>query len=247
MLYKVCKSKIHRAIVTDANLHYEGSITIDAALLEKAQISPYEIVQVVDLNNGNRLETYVMPGEKGSGTICINGAAARLVLPQDTVIIISYGYFNKEELKNFKPITVYVDGRNKEGRCIMNHPDELKYTKEHTWVKVEGSLATVGITDYSQSELGEIVFVELPEIETEVEHLTEFGVVESVKTVSDLYSPVSGVVVETNEDLLDNPEIVNDSPYDDGWMLKVEMNDPKELASLMSAEEYQDFVETLQR
>lgn len=128
----------------------------------------------------------------------------------------------------------------------MNHPEELKYTKEHTWVKAEGGVATVGITDYAQNELGEIVFVELPEIEAEVEHSTEFGVVESVKTVSDLYSPVSGVVVETNEDLLDSPEIINDSPYDDGWMLKVEMSDPRELASLMSAEEYQDFVESLQ-
>lgn len=128
----------------------------------------------------------------------------------------------------------------------MNHPEELKYTKEHTWVKAEGGVATVGITDYAQNELGEIVFVELPEIEAEVEHSTEFGVVESVKTVSDLYSPVSGVVVETNEDLLDSPEIINDSPYDDGWMLKVEMSDPRELTSLMSAEEYQDFVESLQ-
>lgn len=128
----------------------------------------------------------------------------------------------------------------------MNHPEELKYTKEHTWVKAEGGVATIGITDYAQNELGEIVFVELPEIEAEVEHSTEFGVVESVKTVSDLYSPVSGVVVETNEDLLDSPEIINDSPYDDGWMLKVEMSDPRELTSLMSAEEYQDFVESLQ-
>lgn len=128
----------------------------------------------------------------------------------------------------------------------MNHPDELKYTKEHTWVKVEGNLATIGITDYAQSELGEIVFVELPEIETEIEHLIEFGVVESVKTVSDLYAPVSGIVVEANEDLLDSPEIVNDAPYDDGWLIKVEMNDPKELSALMSSEEYQDFVEALQ-
>ena len=128
----------------------------------------------------------------------------------------------------------------------MNHPDELKYTKEHTWVKAEGNLATIGITDFAQSELGEIVFVELPEIETEIEHLIEFGVVESVKTVSDLYTPISGIVVETNEDLLDSPEIVNDSPYDDGWMIKLEMNDPKELSALMSAEEYQDFVEALQ-
>ena len=113
MLYKVCKSKIHRATVSDANLHYEGSITIDTALLEKAQILPYEMVQIVDLNNGNRLDTYVMPGKKGSGTICINGAAARLVLPQDVIIIISYAYFTKEELKNFKPINVYLDKNNK--------------------------------------------------------------------------------------------------------------------------------------
>lgn len=113
MLYKVCKSKIHRATVTDADLHYEGSITIDAALMEESKILPYEIVQVVDLNNGNRLETYAVPGEKGSGTICINGAAARLVLPQDTVIIISYGYFDREELKNFSPVTVYVDEKNR--------------------------------------------------------------------------------------------------------------------------------------
>lgn len=113
MLCKVCKSKIHRATVTDANLHYEGSITIDATLMEEAKILPYEIVQVVDLNNGNRLETYVVPGEKGSGAICINGAAARLVLPQDIVIIISYGYFDREELKNLKPVTVYVDEKNR--------------------------------------------------------------------------------------------------------------------------------------
>lgn len=113
MLYKVCKSKIHRATVTDANLHYEGSVTIDTALLEKAQILPYEIVQIVDLNNGNRLETYVLPGKKGSGIICINGAAARLVLPEDIVIIISYAYFTREELENFEPVTVHVDGKNK--------------------------------------------------------------------------------------------------------------------------------------
>ena len=113
MLYKVCKSKIHRATVTDANLHYEGSVTIDSALLEKAQILPYEIVQIVNLNNGNRLETYVLPGEKGSGIVCINGAAARLVLPEDIVIIISYAYYNREELQDFEPITVHVDKKNK--------------------------------------------------------------------------------------------------------------------------------------
>ncbi|MEW6087060.1 MAG: aspartate 1-decarboxylase [bacterium] len=125
MLYKVCKSKIHRATVTDANLHYEGSITIDSALMEKARILPYEIVQIVDLNNGNRLETYVMPGKRGSGVICINGAAARLVLPEDIVIIISYGYYNKEELKNFKPVTVYVDGQNKRNKNFIRRGKTL--------------------------------------------------------------------------------------------------------------------------
>ncbi len=128
----------------------------------------------------------------------------------------------------------------------MNYPEDLKYTKEHTWLKIEGNLATIGISDYAQEELGEIVFVELPEIETEVEYMGEFGVVESVKTVSDLYAPINGTVVETNEDLLDTPEIVNDSPYEEGWLIKVEMSESTDLDSLMSAEEYQDYIEGLQ-
>ena len=121
-------------------------------------------------------------------------------------------------------------------------PANLKYTKEHTWVKIEGNIGTVGITDYAQSELGDIVFVELPSAGEEVEYMSEFGVVESTKTVSDLYSPISGEVMEVNEDLFDNPEIINEDPYDDGWLITVEMNDPSELDLLMSADEYQEFL-----
>ena len=109
----VCKSKIHRATVTDANLNYVGSITIDEALMEKADIIPYERVQVVNNNNGARLETYVITGERGRGDICLNGAAARLVQPGDTIIIISYGYYTPEELQSFSPKIVFVDGENK--------------------------------------------------------------------------------------------------------------------------------------
>jgi len=109
----MCKSKIHRATVTDANLNYVGSITIDEALMEKADILPYERVQVVNNNNGARLETYVITGERGKGDICLNGAAARLVQPGDTVIIISYGYFSQEELQTFSPKIVFVDEKNK--------------------------------------------------------------------------------------------------------------------------------------
>jgi len=109
----MCKSKIHRATVTDANLNYVGSITIDAELMEKADILPYEKVQVVNNNNGARLETYVIAGERGRGDICLNGAAARLVQPGDTVIIISYAQYSQEELGNFRPKIVFVDERNR--------------------------------------------------------------------------------------------------------------------------------------
>ncbi len=109
----MCKSKIHRATVTDANLNYVGSITIDEALMEKADLLPYERVQVVNNNSGARLETYVITGERGKGDICLNGAAARLVQPGDTVIIISYGQFSPEELSTFHPKVVFVDGNNR--------------------------------------------------------------------------------------------------------------------------------------
>jgi aspartate 1-decarboxylase len=107
------KGKIHRAIVTEANLHYKGSITIDAELLKAADILPYEKVQIVDIDNGERLETYVIEGASGSGTICLNGAAARLVHKGDTIIILSYSFVDEKEGLNLKPKIVYVDEKNK--------------------------------------------------------------------------------------------------------------------------------------
>lgn len=124
----------------------------------------------------------------------------------------------------------------------MNLPEELKYSEEHEWVRVEGNKAYIGITDFAQSELGDIVFVELPEADDEVEQGSTFGSVESVKTVSELYSPVSGKILEVNEELEDSPELVNESPYDKGWMLVVEMSDSSELDKLMSAKEYEQMV-----
>ena len=113
MLVTLMKSKIHRARVTDANLNYVGSITIDEELMEKADILRNEKVQVVNNNNGNRFETYVIPGEKGSGTICLNGAAARLVHPGDIIIILSYGIFEKNEALEYKPRIIFLDDKNK--------------------------------------------------------------------------------------------------------------------------------------
>ena len=113
MLRTMCKSKIHRATVTDANLHYVGSITVDADLLRLADILPYEQVQVVNINNGERFETYAIAGEPGSGTICLNGAAARLAVPGDLVIIIAYGLVADAELAGWEPRVVHVDGANR--------------------------------------------------------------------------------------------------------------------------------------
>ncbi|PTH42018.1 glycine cleavage system protein GcvH [Staphylococcus agnetis] len=124
----------------------------------------------------------------------------------------------------------------------MAVPSELKYSKEHEWVKVEGNVATVGITDFAQNELGDIVFVELPEVDDEVSEGETFGSVESVKTVSELYSPVSGRIIEVNEDLEDEPEAVNESPYEKAWMVKVELSDESELDALMDAQGYQEMI-----
>jgi len=121
----------------------------------------------------------------------------------------------------------------------MEFPEELKYTAEHEWVLVEGDLAVIGITDFAQDSLGDVVFVELPEVGTEVTTGKAFGVVESVKAVSDVYAPVSGTVEEINEELPDAPEIMNTSPYGDGWMIKIRMSDPGELDGLMDAAAYQ--------
>lgn len=113
MLREMCKAKIHRATVTEANLNYEGSITVDEELLAAAGILPYEKVQVVNLHNGARFETYVIKGPMGSGIICLNGAAARLVLPGDLVIILSYALVDDKELETFKPKIVFVDASNR--------------------------------------------------------------------------------------------------------------------------------------
>ncbi|AKS69808.1 glycine cleavage system protein H [Staphylococcus schleiferi] len=124
----------------------------------------------------------------------------------------------------------------------MAVPSELKYSKEHEWVKVEGQTATIGITDFAQSELGDIVFVELPEVDDELTEGETFGSVESVKTVSELYSPVSGKVIEVNEGLEDEPEAVNESPYEKAWMVKVELSDESQLDALLSAADYEQMI-----
>ena len=124
----------------------------------------------------------------------------------------------------------------------MEFPEELKYTEEHEWVMVEEDLAVVGITDFAQDALGDVVFVELPEAGTSVEGGKAFGVVESVKAVSDIYAPVSGTIEEVNEDLIDAPEIINTSPYEDGWMVKIRMSDASEAEDLMNADAYQALI-----
>ena len=124
----------------------------------------------------------------------------------------------------------------------MNIPAELRYTKEHEWIRVEGDVAYVGITDYAQSELGEIVFVD---INTEGETVNQnevFGSVEAVKTVSDLNMPVTGEVLEVNETINDQPELVNNDPYGEGWMIKIQVADPAELDTLLDAAAYQAFI-----
>ncbi|CAI9392758.1 glycine cleavage system protein GcvH [Niallia sp. Sow4_A1] len=122
----------------------------------------------------------------------------------------------------------------------MTVPKDLRYSKEHEWVKVEGDNARIGITHFAQSELGDIVFVELPEVGDEVTANEPFGSVESVKTVSELYAPISGKVVEVNEDLSDNPEYVNESPYENAWMVIIEPSDKADIETLMTAEQYED-------
>ena len=124
----------------------------------------------------------------------------------------------------------------------MAVPSEFKYSKEHEWVKVEGNTATIGITEYAQGELGDIVFVELPDVDDEINEGDTFGSVESVKTVSELYAPVSGKIVETNDELEDSPEYVNESPYEKAWMVKVELSDESQLDELLSAEQYSEMI-----
>lgn len=124
----------------------------------------------------------------------------------------------------------------------MTVPSELKYSKEHEWIKVDGDIVTIGITDFAQSELGDIVFVELPEEGDELTSGDSFGSVESVKTVSELYAPLSGKVVEVNEELEDSPEFVNESSYDKAWMVKVELSDKAQLDELLDADAYSEMI-----
>ena len=125
---------------------------------------------------------------------------------------------------------------------MANVPAGLKYTREHEWAKVEGDRARIGITAFAQEQLGDVVFVELPKVGARVTAMKTFGVVESVKAVSDLFAPVSGEVVEANADLPKSPELVNTDPYGKGWMLVIRMSNPKEMDGLMSATDYEKLV-----
>lgn len=124
----------------------------------------------------------------------------------------------------------------------MEFPEELKYSREHEWALVEGKVATIGITDFAQDKLGDIVFVELPAVGDKVIKDEAMGVVESVKAVSDVYSPVSGTVIEINDDLPDSPDMIDEDPYGDGWIVKIQMSDPTDLEDLMESEAYEAFV-----
>ena len=125
----------------------------------------------------------------------------------------------------------------------MAYPDDVRYTQEHEWAREEGGLVTVGITNYATEQLGDVVFVELPEVGRKLEAGKGFGVVEAVKTVSDLFAPVSGEVIERNGALADNPAIVNQDPFGDGWILRLRPSDPAEYAKLMSSVDYERHVE----
>lgn len=125
----------------------------------------------------------------------------------------------------------------------MSIPKDLKYTKTHEWVRVEGETATIGITDYAQNELGDITYIELPGSGEELGKSDPFGVVESVKAASDVYMPVSGEIIEGNVEAEDAPELINTSPYDQAWLIKVRVSDPSELDELMDAETYEKYVE----
>ena len=121
----------------------------------------------------------------------------------------------------------------------MNVPRELRYTKEHEWIRVEGGEAVVGVTDYAQGELGDVIFVELPAPGKTLEQMKTFGTSDAVKTVSDLFAPVSGEITAVNESLKDDPALVNKEPYAGGWMVRIRMKDPKELDGLLTAEDYE--------
>lgn len=125
----------------------------------------------------------------------------------------------------------------------MNFPDDLKYTSEHEWIRVEGNIGIVGITDFAQNELGDIVYVDIPVLGKTIAQNEVFGSIETVKVVSDLFSPVSGKVIEINSAINDAPEKINQSPYTDGWLIKIEISSPEELNNLLSSQEYQKLIQ----
>ena len=124
----------------------------------------------------------------------------------------------------------------------MNIPEELKYTEEHEWVKIEDNIATIGITDFAQGELGDIVYLEIDSLDSEIALNEVFGTVEDVKTVSDLFMPVGGKVIEMNSTLEDKPELVNEDPYGEGWIIKIDISDLSEVDNLLSPEEYKNMI-----
>jgi glycine cleavage system H protein len=126
---------------------------------------------------------------------------------------------------------------------MANTPEDNRYAKSHEYLHVEGDTGTIGITDYAQKELGDVVFVELPQVGTQLDMGDELGSIESVKAVSELFTPVSGEVVEVNEALADKPELVNTDPYGDGWMIRIKLTTPDEADELMNAEEYEEYIE----
>jgi glycine cleavage system H protein len=126
----------------------------------------------------------------------------------------------------------------------MNIPEELKYTEEHEWVKIEDNIATVGITDFAQGELGDIVYLEIDTLDSEIASNEVFGTIEAVKTVSDLFMPVSGKVIEINSDLEDKPELVNEDPYGEGWIIKIDISDISETTSLLGSQDYKNLVDS---
>lgn len=125
----------------------------------------------------------------------------------------------------------------------MKLPKEFKYTKDHEWIKIDGDEATIGITDFAQNELGDIVYVEVETLHEELDKEEVFGTVEAVKTVSDLFMPLSGKIIKFNESLEDEPEMVNDNPYEEGWIIKIKIKDPEEITELLSSEDYKSHIE----
>lgn len=135
----------------------------------------------------------------------------------------------------------FIQGSSK--KAVSMYPNEFRYTREHEWVSIDGDTATVGITDHAQDQLGDVVFVELPQLGVRTQSMQSFGTVESVKAVSDVYSPLTGQVTEVNETLVDAPEKLNESPHGDGWLIKLQIEDRTEIETLMTAEAYQAYID----